>query len=126
MTENLEYYKVFYYVAKLGSLTAAAGELSVSQPAVSQALKQLEKALNTRLFVRSSKGIRLTSEGQVLYEHVKEAYEQLMLGEKKLRSMLQLDSGEVRIGASDMTLRYYLLNHLERGFKTLDFYNSLI
>ncbi|MDO4463013.1 MAG: LysR family transcriptional regulator [Bacillota bacterium] len=114
MTENLEYYKVFYYVAKLGSLTAAAGELSVSQPAVSQALKQLEKALNTRLFVRSSKGIRLTSEGQVLYEHVKEGYEQLMLGEKKLRSMLQLDSGEVRIGASDMTLKYYLLPLLEK------------
>lgn len=114
MTENLEYYKVFYYVAKLGSLTAAAGELSVSQPAVSQALKQLEKALNTRLFVRSSKGIRLTLEGQVLYEHVKEAYEQLMLGEKKLRSMLQLDSGEVRIGASDMTLKYYLLPLLEK------------
>ena len=42
MTENLEYYKVFYYVAKLGSLTAAAQELSVSQPAVSQAIKHLE------------------------------------------------------------------------------------
>ena len=50
----------------------------------------------------------------MLYEHVKEAYEQLMLGEKKLRSMLQLDSGEVRIGASDMTLKYYLLPLLEK------------
>ena len=109
MTENLEYYKVFYYVAKLGSLTAAAQELSVSQPAVSQAIKHLEQALETRLFMRASRGIRLTSEGQVLFEHVKEGYEQILLGEKKLTAMLQLDYGEVRIGASDMTLKYYLL-----------------
>ena len=57
MTTNLEYYKVFYYVAKCGSLTLAAKELSVSQPAVSQALKQLEAHLNTGLFVRGSRGI---------------------------------------------------------------------
>ena len=114
MTENLEYYKVFYYVAKLGSLTAAAQELSVSQPAVSQAIKHLEQALETRLFMRASRGIRLTSEGQVLFEHVKEGYEQILLGEKKLTAMLQLDYGEVRIGASDMTLKYYLLPLLEK------------
>lgn len=114
MTENLEYYRVFYYVAKLGSLTAAAQELSVSQPAVSQAIKHLEQALGTRLFMRSSRGIRLTSEGQVLFEHVKEGYEQILLGEKKLTAMLQLDYGEVRIGASDMTLKYYLLPLLEK------------
>lgn len=114
MAENLEHYKVFYYVAKLGSLTAAAQELSVSQPAVSQALKQLEQALDTRLFVRTSRGIRLTSEGQILFEHVKEGYEQIMLGEKKLSAMLRLDYGEVRIGASDMTLKYYLLPLLEK------------
>ena len=111
MTENLEYYKVFYYVAKLGSLTAAAQELSVSQPA---AIKHLEQALETRLFMRASRGIRLTSEGQVLFEHVKEGYEQILLGEKKLTAMLQLDYGEVRIGASDMTLKYYLLPLLEK------------
>ena len=114
MTENLEYYKVFYYVAKLGSRTAAAQELSVSQPAVSQAIKHLEQALETRLFMRASRGIRLTSEGQVLFEHVKEGYEQILLGEKKLTAMLQLDYGEVRIGASDMTLKYYLLPLLEK------------
>ena len=59
MTGNLEYYKVFYYTAKNSSLTMAAAELSVSQPAVSQALKQLEAALGVKLFVRSAKGIRL-------------------------------------------------------------------
>lgn len=114
MTENLEYYKVFYYVARCENLTAAAAELSVSQPAVSQALKQLEEALGTKLFVRASRGIRLTEEGQALFEYVKEGYEKILLGEKMISSMLRLDSGELKIGASDMTLKYYLLPHLEK------------
>lgn len=113
MTGNLEYYKVFYHAAKNGSLTMAAAELSISQPAVSQALKQLELSLKVKLFVRSAKGIRLTPEGQMLYEHVKAGYEQILLGEKRLSSMLQLEFGELKIGASDMTLKYYLLPLLE-------------
>lgn len=114
MAENLEYYKVFYYVARYGNLTAAAAELSVSQPAVSQVLKQLEESLETKLFVRASRGIRLTKEGQVLYEYVKEGYERILLGEKMVSSMRSLDYGEMKIGASDMTLKYYLLTFLER------------
>lgn len=114
VTENLEYYKVFYYAAKYGSLTTAAAELSISQPAVSQALKQLENGLGAKLFVRASKGIRLTTEGEVLYEYVKAGYEQIELGEKKLSSMLRLDFGELKIGASDMTLKYFLLPLLEK------------
>lgn len=114
MAESLEYYKIFYYTAKYGSLTAAAAELSISQPAVSQALKQLENALSAKLFVRASRGIRLTLEGEVLYEYVKEGYEQIMAGERKLASMLQLEYGELKIGASDMTLKYYLLPFLQK------------
>lgn len=113
MAENLEYYKVFYYTAKNSSLTAAASELSISQPAVSQALKQLENALSAKLFVRASKGIRLTPEGKILYEYVKAGYEQILLGERKLASMMQLDCGELKIGASDMSLKYYLLPLLQ-------------
>lgn len=114
MTANLEYYKVFYYVAKCGSLTLAAKELSVSQPAVSQALKQLEEALNTRLFVRASRGIQLTPEGEVLYACIKKGYEQIKEGERALRGMLDLEFGELRIGASDMTLKFFLLPYLEK------------
>jgi len=113
VTGNLEYYKVFYHAAKNGSLTGAAAELSISQPAVSQALKQLESSLKVKLFVRSARGIRLTPEGEVLYGHVKAGYEQIQLGERRLSSMLQLEFGELKIGASDMTLKYYLLPLLE-------------
>lgn len=114
MTNNLEYYKVFYYVAKCGSLTEAAGQLAISQPAVSQSLKQLEKIVGTKLFVRVSKGIRLTAEGELLFDYVSKGYEQFVMGEKRLKQMLNLESGELRIGASDMTLRFYLLPYLEK------------
>ena len=50
MDINYELYKVFYYVGRLGSITAAAEALCISQPAASQAVKQLEKALNTFYF----------------------------------------------------------------------------
>lgn len=111
---NLEYYKVFYYVAKAGSLTVAAKELNISQPAVSQSVRQLETALGTKLFTRASKGVRLTAEGGLLYGYVSGGCEQIMLGEQKLQQMLNLELGEIHIGASDMTLRFYLLPYLEQ------------
>lgn len=111
---NLEHYKVFYYVASCGSLTKAAASLSVSQPAVSQHLKQLEDELGTLLFVRTSKGMKLTTEGELLFSYVKRGYEELEQGEKKLHQLLNLESGEIKVGASDMTLKYYLLPFLEQ------------
>lgn len=111
---NLEYYKIFYYVAKEGSISLAAKRVCISQPAVSQAIKQLENVLNCQLFVRVAKGMRLTKEGEVLYQCVKQGYELILKGEERLERMLNLESGEIRIGASDMTLQYYLLPYLEK------------
>jgi len=114
MVNNLEYYKVFYYVASYRSLTAAADALAISQPAVSQSVKQLETTLGTKLFTRASRGVRLTQEGELLFGYVAKGYEQIELGEQKLKQMLNLDLGEIHIGASDMTLQFYLLPFLER------------
>lgn len=113
MVGNLEYYKVFYYVASEKSITQAAKKLALSQPAVSQSMKQLEQALGTKLFLRSSKGIRLTPEGEVLFDYVKRGYEEIENGERVLKRLLNLETGEVRVGASDMTLEFYLLPFLE-------------
>ena len=110
---NLEYYKVFYTAARHASLTVAAKELSISQPAVSQTIKLLEEELGAKLFTRVSRGIRLTPEGELLYPFAEQAVKSVEQGEQKLREMLNLDLGEVRIGASDMTLRFYLLPYLE-------------
>ena len=114
MISNLEYYKVFYYVAKCGSVTRAADELAISQPAVSQAIKQLERILGVDLFYRAARGVKLTGEGQLLFSHVEKGYEQMELGVKKVRQMQNMELGEIRIGASDMTLQFYLLPFLEK------------
>lgn len=114
MISNLEYYKVFYYVAKTGSVTKAAGELSISQPAVSQALRQLEGNLGVLLFTRAARGVKLTGEGRLLFSYVEKGYEQIEMGVAKIRQMQNLELGEIHIGASDMTLQFYLLPYLER------------
>lgn len=114
MDINLEYYKIFYHVGKQKSITLAAEELSISQPAVSQAVKHLEHDLGSALFVRTPKGVRFTAEGEVLYSYVKRGYEAIRLGEKKFLELLDLQEGELCIGASDMTLQFYLLEYLER------------
>ncbi len=114
MNTNLEYYKVFYYVARCGNLTQAAEMMCISQPAVSQALKQLEKSLGGKLFLRTAKGVKLTPEGEVLYAHVKMGYEAIEKGEEKFKKLLDIDMGDIKIGASDMTLQFYLLPFLEK------------
>ena len=82
---NLELYKTFYYVAKAGSITAAAQQLSLTQPAVSQSMKQLEAQLNVSLFQRTAKGIRLTKEGEILFPYAESCCESIRQGEQKLK-----------------------------------------
>ncbi len=113
MNVNLEYYKIFYYVTKCGSFTAAAEELCISQPAVSQAIKLLENNLGSSLYIRTQKGVKLTPEGEVLFSYISRGYDTMMLGETKFKKMIDLETGEIRIGASDMTLQFYLLKFLE-------------
>lgn len=111
---SLDLYHVFCAVARCRSVTLAAEELYLSQPAVSRSIRQLEQALDCRLFLRTPKGVALTSEGEALYEYASAGIAQLRLGERKLRELRNLEAGEIRVGASDMTLRFFLLPHLER------------
>ena len=114
MNINLEYYKIFYHVAIEKSITGAAKRLCISQPAVSQAVKQLAQGLGIELFTRRAKGVSLTRAGSLLYSYVGSGYETILAGEEQLVKMMNLEYGEVRIGASDMTLQFYLLPYLEK------------
>ncbi|MEY8515482.1 LysR family transcriptional regulator [Lachnospiraceae bacterium 29-84] len=114
MDINLEYYRIFYYVGKLKSISMAAEELRVSQPAVSQTIRRLEEALGSALFIRMPRGVRFTPEGEMLYSYVQRGYGYILQGEHKLMEMLDLETGLIRIGASDMTLQFYLLEVLEQ------------
>ena len=109
MSVKLELYRVFKEVAEVGNITAAAQALYISQSAVSQSIKQLERDLQTRLFARNSRGVTLTAEGQMLYEYVRSAMGLLETGEEKLSQTRELQMGQLTIGASDTVTSHFLL-----------------
>ena len=113
MAVKLEFYKVFKEVAEAGNITAAAQALYISQSAVSQAIKQLESDLQTRLFVRNSRGVTLTADGKMLYEYVRSAIGLLETGEAKLSQTRELHMGQLTIGASDTVTSLFLLPYLD-------------
>ncbi|MBQ2719623.1 MAG: LysR family transcriptional regulator [Clostridia bacterium] len=116
MSDLVGKYRTFLAVAEAGSISEAARRLFVSQPAVSAELASLEAALGVPLFARSRRGVQLTEAGRVLVEYVRSAFSLLEAGEQKLRELLGLAGGTLRIGASDMTLRFYLLDYI-RAFR---------
>lgn len=106
---NLELYRVFYTVARCGSLTKAAEELYISQPAVSQAIKQLEHQLGTPLFNRMHKGMELSAQGgELIFGDVAKALQLLGNAEDKLTEITQSATGTLRIGASETIFQYIL------------------
>lgn len=113
MDINYELYKVFYYVATTLSFSEASKKLYISQSAVSQSIKALEGRLSQTLFIRSTKRVRLTAEGEILLRHIEPAVSLIRRGEARL-----LDSastgGQIRIGASDTICRYFLVPYIER------------
>lgn len=114
MAVKLELYRVFREVAECGSISVAAKNLYISQSAVSQSVKQLEAALQARLFARSPRGVALTGEGQLLYQYVRSALSLLATGEDKLSQAQQLLLGSLTIGASDTVTTQFLVPYLER------------
>lgn len=114
MDINYELYKVFYYVASSLSFSEASRHLYISQSAVSQSIKLLEKKFGVSLFTRSTKKVRLTPEGETLFRHIEPAMNLIQRGEN-----IVLESGsqggiQLRIGASDTICRYFLLPYLNR------------
>ena len=113
MITKLDLYKVFCQVAKSKSFSKASKELYMTQPAVSQAIMQLEKELDIRLFNRTSKGVSLTNEGSLLFEYANSAISLINVGEEKILEFKNLTMGELKIGAGDTISKYFLLPYLE-------------
>lgn len=113
MDINYELYKVFFHVASTLSFSEASKQLFISQSAVSQAIKALEKKLDQTLFIRSTKRVQLTPEGEILLRHVEPAMNLIKRGESQLVDSAS-SGGQIRIGASDTICRYFLVPYLER------------
>jgi len=113
MDINYELYKVFYHVATTLSFSEASKQLFISQSAVSQSVKSLEKKLEQVLFIRSTKKVQLTPEGEILLRHIEPAMNLIRRGEAQIMEA-SATGGQIRIGASDTICRYFLVPYLEK------------
>ena len=112
---DLDLYRVFYTVAKCGSLTKAAEELYISQPAVSQAVKQLEAQLGGKLFNRVSRGMELTETGgKQMFEIVEQALNMLDSAEDRFRERRNIATGQIRISAADTIVTHFLMRYIKK------------
>ena len=116
MDINYELYKVFYHVATTLNFSEASKQLFISQSAVSQSIKTLERKLDQTLFIRSTKKVQLTPEGEILLRHIEPAMNLIQKGEAQLLDAAST-GGQIRIGASDTICRYFLVPYLEKFHK---------
>lgn len=114
MDINYEFYKVFYYVATTLSFSDASRHLFISQSAVSQSIKTLEKKLEQPLFIRSTKKVRLTPAGELLLKHIEPAMNLIKRGESQLSQAGNIGAGQLHLGASDTICRYFLVPYLKK------------
>lgn len=117
MDINYELYKVFYYVASSLSFSEASKKLFISQSAVSQSIKTLERKLEQPLFIRSTKKVQLTPAGKVLLKHIEPAMNLIQRGENQLLDANTLGLGQLHIGASDTICRYFLVPFIKQFHK---------
>lgn len=111
---DLNLYKIFSKVAETKNITKAAEKLYVSQPAITKSIKQLEKNLGGTLFIRTKKGVELTEEGKVLYLHVKKILDDISNAQNKFSSLINLEEGKIRIGASATVTKHFLMPYIEK------------
>lgn len=114
MEQHLSQYYIFYEVAKLGNISKAAKALYISQPAISKAISKLEDGLEITLFTRNSRGVVLTVEGQLLFDHISEAFKEIDMGEQQIKRAKELHMGNIKIGVSNTLCRYILLPYLQK------------
>ena len=113
MITDLNLLRVFYQVAKNEQISKAAENLNVSQPAISQQIKTLEDQIGFKLFSRSKKGVKLTQEAEEIFAYCKNIFAQVESINHTLQNINSLDTGTLRIGASDTICKYYLIDKLK-------------
>ena len=117
MNISLDLYRIFYIVAKEGSISASANFLFISQPAITLQIRKLEEQLGVSLFTRTKHGMILTYEGKVLFEYVKNGIENIRNGENALSNLKNLERGTIIIGVSTTICRYILMPYLQKFHK---------
>lgn len=111
---NYNLYKIFLCVAEEKNLTKASNRLFVSQPAVSNSIKELESSLGFELLIRKNKGVELTPYGEKLYEKCKSAIEKLEDVEEYFEGLKQKNSGLIKIGVNTSNLNQLFFDSISK------------
>ncbi|MQA37253.1 LysR family transcriptional regulator [Rugamonas aquatica] len=101
--------ELFCFAAELGSFTAAAAAASVTPAAVSRSIARLEERLGVRLFVRTTRQIRLTDGGRIYFEQCRQALSQLTDAERQVTGSQAKPAGMLRVSAPTPFAHYRLL-----------------
>jgi LysR family cyn operon transcriptional activator len=99
-----------------GSFTRAAAALHVSQPALSQQIRELEERMGVQLLDRSGRTVRPTDVGEAYLRHVRRALDELEVGGRAIRDVQDLSSGALRLGFTPL-FAIYLLGPLIRRYR---------
>lgn len=114
---NLNLYKIFYEVALSESISDASKKLFITQSAVSKAIKKLEEDLNTNLFYRNNKGVKLTDKGKELLFYVEEAFNNLVTAERTMIESQTLNKGKIAIGVPSQIGSFYIFEDITNFHK---------
>lgn len=115
---------VFMTVLRQGSMGKAAVELSVSQPAISKAIADLEHTMGVRLLDRTAQGVEPTRYGAALLKWGCAVFDDLRQGIKEIEHLSDPTTGEVRIGSTDIStagLVPAVIDRMSRQFPRLEF-----
>src|ERR1051325_1158662 len=104
----------FCYAAASGSISKAARRMNLTQPSVSQQIQSLERELATELFTRRSSRIKLTHDGELLFEMARPLIEQLEHFDEQFRLRRnEVDEGHIEVAAGVSTSLYFLPKYIE-------------
>ena len=106
---SLDYYRVFYYVAKYKNITRASEALMISQPAITQTIKKLEDTINIKLFIRTKKGVVLTKEGEKLFALVQNIAFAVKNVDGYINETNIMNNGEIIVGCGGNIFRRIVL-----------------
>jgi DNA-binding transcriptional LysR family regulator len=113
---NLNLLRSFWMVGQAGSVSGAAQKHFVSQPALSKAVRELERQLGVALIERGARGVKLTAPGRELYEHASAIFALERAAEEALHAQRTLEAGVLRIGGTT-TISTYTLPPLLSEFR---------
>lgn len=111
---NLNLITIFLTVAETKNITKAAEKLFISQPAISAGIKKFEEEVGGLVFIRQNKGVKLTNEGEHIYNSLKSSINDIQSTYDYFNRVKQLDSGILKIGTTTSNVTKLLNSFIKR------------